>query len=120
MNVPIDFLFPGELRVGVREQARGDIGRDNDIDKFVEAESGEDFVGVEGEGAESEGGGEGLGCFGEEGGGWREGVAHFREPGNPMSASGQVMKMWGLVGRKCLHKITGNRWISRALNDLRR
>lgn len=83
MDVPIDLLFPGQLRVGTREQARRDIGRDYDVDELVEAEGGEDFVGVEGEGAESEGGSEGSGCFGEEGGGRREGIAHFRVPGRP-------------------------------------
>ena len=92
MHVPIDLLLPRQLRVGTGEQARRDIGREDGVDEFVEAEGGEDFVRVQGEGAESEGGGEGLGCFGEEGGGWREGIAHSGSAGERISGF-QVVKM---------------------------
>ena len=48
MDVPIDFRLPRELGIYPREEARGDVGGNDDIYKLVEAESGEDLVGVEG------------------------------------------------------------------------
>ena len=69
MHIPIDFGFPRERRICPGEKARGDQGGEDDVCEFVEAEGGEDFVDVEGEGAEGEEGGEGLEGFDEEGGG---------------------------------------------------
>lgn len=54
VDVPVDLLLPRKLRVGFRSNAGGDIGRDDAIDEFVEAEGGEDLVGMVREGLESE------------------------------------------------------------------
>ena len=48
MDIPIDLLLPRKLRICLREEARGDVGRNETIYKLVEAEGGEDLVGVEG------------------------------------------------------------------------
>lgn len=61
MYVPIHFLLSSEVRVGFWEESGGDVGGYDDVDEFIDAECGQDFVGVEGEGAEGEKGAEGAG-----------------------------------------------------------
>ena len=63
MDVPIIFCFGREGGVGAGEEAGGDCWCDVDVEDVVEGEGGEDFVGVQWEGAEREGVGEGEGGF---------------------------------------------------------
>ena len=51
MDVPIIFCSGREGGVGAGEEAGGDFWCDVDVEDVVEGEGGEDFVGVEGEGA---------------------------------------------------------------------
>lgn len=76
MRIPIDLGALRQAWIGVREEPGGDPGREEGIEKVVEAECGDDFMDVEGEGAEGEEGGDGLRCAEEKGGGAEEWVAH--------------------------------------------
>ena len=76
MDVPIDFRLWGEGGIGAGEEVRGEARGDDVVDEVVEGERDDDFVSVQGEGAEGEGGGEGLGGLGYAGWRCRKGVPH--------------------------------------------
>ena len=75
MDVPTDLCSPGEMRIGFGGEAGRDIGRDDAIDEFIDAEGGEDLMSVEGKSLQGEWIGDGCCCFCEEARG-RERVPH--------------------------------------------
>lgn len=64
MDVPIEARARAEGRVGAREEFGGEVGGDVAADEVVKGCCEEEFVDVEVEGGEREGGGEGFrqGC----------------------------------------------------------
>lgn len=76
MRIPVDFGTAGQVGISSWEELCGDAGRKERVEEVIEAESRDNLVSVEGEGAEGEEGGDRL--SGAEKERWRlkEGIAH--------------------------------------------
>lgn len=77
MDVPIDLRLAREMWVRFRSKAGGDIGRDDAVDEFVEAEGGKDLVGMVGKRLEREALCDGCGSIYEETRWSEEWVSHY-------------------------------------------